>query len=328
MSQQWPQSQTDQRNFGQQQQRTLDDLNRPNLQGQVTSYLQDSMRYWQRKPFFFTDTDNTARLSWQASVQTTVGTTIQFTAASGVVYNFVAANAGTTGSTPPNFNSVVGTIFTPPSTTQNPPPLPPPAVGTPGTIADFVGPPPPGPPFPLGAGVLWLNNGPVIGGFAANTQLTTLYNVNQYVPPIDLVAFTRVEVTWASSMRLAMEPLSYEELRNYDVIRPTPPTTYPTKYCWYQQQLYLWPYPVGLYPITLSYRSAPPIAIMAGDSNIWTTQAEAMVRYYAAGRINELMIGDQAMAQMFYSRAEEEYLVLQQQTSQQDVRAGIPPSEW
>lgn len=313
MSQQWPQTQIDTRNFGQQQQRAMDDLNRPNLQGQVISYLQDSMRYWQRRPFFFTDSDNSPPLQWTAMVMTTVGTTIQVPVGA-TTYNFVAANAGLTGATVPNFASVIGTIFVPPSTTQYPPPLPPPATGTPGTIADGT--------------VIWLNNGPIIGGFNANTQLTTLYNVNQYQPPIDLVAFTRVEVTWANTMRVELGPLSYEELRDLDMIRPTPPTTYPTKFCWYQGQLYVWPYPVGLYAITISYRSAPPIAIYPTDTNIWTTQAEAMVRYYAEARINELLIGDQAMAQLFYTRATEEYLVLQQQGAQQDVRAGIPPSAW
>ena len=310
MSQQWPASQVDQRTFGQQQQRVLDDLNRPNLQSQATSYLQDAMRYWQRKPFFFTDIDNTAPLAWTQNVIVVPGTTIQVPI-SGTTYNFVAANGGTTDTTTPVWPT---TIFTVPSTTGNPPPLPPPPPGTAGTVNDN--------------GVIWLNNGPIIGGFGANTQFTTVYNINQYIPPIDLIAFTRVEVTWAGTIRLEMDPLSYQELRDYDVIRPTPPTTYPTKYCWYQNQLYLWPYPVGLYPITLSYRTAPPLAVNVGDVNIWTTQAEGMVRHYAEGRIQEVIVGDKAMADICYGVAEQEYLDLLQETTQRDVRAGIPPSEW
>ena len=318
MSQQWPATAVDSRTFGAQQARTLDDLNRPNLQNIVTEYLQDSMRFWQRRPFFFTDTDNTAPLAWQASVETTIGTTIQFTTG-GVTYAFVAGNAGLTGLTIPDFASIVGTVFTPPATTGSPPPLPPPQSGTAGTIDDNGGAP---------TGVIWLNNGQIIGGFGANSQLTTLYNVNQYQMPIDLVAFTRVEVTWASNVRMEMQPLSYRDLRDLDVIRPTPPTSYPTYYCWYQQQLYLWPYPVGLYPITLSYRSMPTIAANAGDTNIWTTQAEAMIRHYAEARISEAVIGDSAAAQFYYDLANKEFLVLQQQGSQQDVRAGITPSDW
>lgn len=318
MAQQWPQTQVDQRTFGGQQARTLDDLNRPNLQGVVTNYLQDAMRYWQRRPFFFNDTDNGNPLVWTPDVITTIGTTIQYTDNSGVKWNFVAANAGKTDpSSAPNFQNALAQEFVIPAGV--PVTIPPPPVGTPGTIDDNGGPP---------DGVRWINNGQVIGGFNTNTQLTTLYNVNQYALPIDLVAFTRVECTWARTMRVELVPLSYAELRDMDVLQPTPPTTYPTFYAYYQQRLYVWPYPVGLYPITFSYRSAPPIAQLAEDSNIWTTDAEAMVRHYAEGRILESVIGDQQMAQMCFDIANQEFLDLQQQTSQRDVRHGIPPSDW
>jgi hypothetical protein len=326
--QQWPQTQVDQRTFGALQQRTIDDLNRPNLQGIVASYLQDSMRFWQRKPFFFSDADNGAPLVWTANVLTTTGTTIRYTDPSGNVYAIVAANAGLTDpATQPNFQSIINTVFVPPSTTQNPPPLPPPPAGTPGTIIDNGGPLVITPPNTV-PGVMWINNGPIIGGYHRNPQLTTLYNVNEYELPIDLVAFTRVEVTWARTIRLEMAPASYKELRDLDIIGPTPPTTYPNTYAYYRGKLYLWPYPVGLYPITLSYRSAPLIAQNATDVNIWTTEAEAMVRHYAEGRINEAVIGDQQMSQLCFDLANQEFLDLQQMTSQRDVRAGIPPSDW
>jgi|SRR5215831_1763344 len=321
MAQQWPQTQVDQRTFGAQQQRTIDDLNRPNLQGVVTSYLQDAMRFWQRKPFFFTSADNSDPLVWTAGVFATQGCTIQYTDPTGVVWAFVAANAGTTDpATAPNFQSVINQQFVvPPSVAGGTVPLPPPPAGTAGTIDDNGGPP---------NGVRWINNGHIIGGFNANPQLSTVYNVNQYQLPIDLIAFTRVECTWARTLRLELTPNSYAGLRNLDVIRPTPPTTYPTDYAYYHGQLYVWPYPVGMYPITFSYRSAPVIAQNAADSNIWTTVAEAMVRHYAEGRINEAVVGDQQMAQMCYDLANQEFLQLQQQTSQRDVRAGIPPSDW
>jgi hypothetical protein len=323
MPQQWPQTQVDSRPFGAQIQRTMDDLNRPELQGIVTSYLQDSARFWQRKPFWWSDADNAAPLVWTASVNTTVGTTIRYLSTTfnpGVNYNFVAANAGLTGTTEPNFESVLTNLFVPPPTTGYPPPIPPPPSGTAGTIDDNGG--------VAGGGVIWLNNGPIIGGYHANPQLSTLYGVNEYDLPIDLIAFTRVEITWANTIRRELDPLSYQELRDLDTIRPTPPTTYPTAYAYYRSKLYVWPYPVAQYPITISYRSAPPIAQNATDVNVWTTTAEAMVRHYAEGRIMEAVIGDQQMAQLAFDLANQEFLDLQQQTSQRDVRAGIPPSDW
>lgn len=317
MSQQWPQTQVDSRTFGAQQQRTLDDLNRPQLQGIVTSYLQDSMRFWQRKVFFWSDADNSEPLYWTASVFATQGCTIRYRSTSfnpGVEYCFVAANAGTTGTTEPNFESLLPLQFLSPPSTGYPPSLPPPPAGTPGTIDDNT--------------VRWLNNGPIIGGFHANPQLSTVYSVNEYELPIDLIAFTRVEITWARTIRLELGPLSYQELRDLDMIRPTPPTTYPSNYAYYRGKLYIWPYPVAQYPITFSYRSAPVMAVNATDVNVWTTTAEAMVRHYAEGRISEAVIGDQQMAQLYFDLANQEFLDLQQQTSQRDVRAGIPPSDW
>jgi len=319
--QQWPNTQVDQRTYGALQQRTLDDINRPNLQGVVANYLQDSMRFWQRKPFFFTSADNADPLVWQAAVQTTRGTTIQYTDPTGAVWNFVAANAGLTDpANVPNFQSVVNIPFVvPPAPAGGVPPIPPPPVGTPGTIIDNGGPP---------TGVMWINNGLIIGGFRSNPQLSTVYNTNEFDLPIDLIAFTRVEITWARNLRVELAPESYARLRNLDVIRPTPPTTYPSMYAYYHGKLYVWPYPVGQYPITFSYRSAPPIAQNSSDTNVWTTQAEAMVRHYAEGRINEAVIGDQQMAQLCFDLANQEFLDLQQQGTQRDVRAGIPPSDW
>lgn len=303
MPQQWPATAVDNRNFGQQIQRLLDDINRPNLAAQASAYLQDSMRFYQRKPFFFSDTDNTAVLNWQSHTIVTQGTTVIDPFGNNY---WVALNAGTTGAL--MVFPVGGPVFAPPGTNA----LPPPPLGTPGTIGDN--------------GIIWANNGPVLPGVYA--QLSTVYNINQLTMPIDLVAFSRVEVTWQLTQRIEMQPISYGELRDYDMIRPTPPATYPTWYCWYQQQLYLWPYPAGLYPVTLSYRTAPMLAQLPTDSNFWTTTAEAMIRYDAEGRIQRELIHDEEAAQTCFASADVEYKVLQQQTSQQDVRHGITPDIW
>ena len=309
MAQQWQSTQVDNRNFGQQIQRVLDDLNRPDLAAQAPAYLQDAMRFFQRKPFFFSDTDNTAVLSWQPNTIVTQGTTIIALPLGSTPTYFVALNPGTTGG--PSTPAWPTTVFQVPSGNQQNQ-QPPPPVGTPGTVLDN--------------NVIWANNGTTDVG--VYTQLSTVYNINQLTMPIDLVAFTRVEVTWQLTQRIEMQPLDYRALRDYDMIRPTPPATYPSWYAWYQQQIYLWPYPAGLYPVTLSYRTAPPLAQLTTDSNFWTTIAEALIRYEANARISRGLIGDEQMAQMYFNLARQEYLVLQQQTSQQDVRAPIAPDVW
>lgn len=309
MPQQWSATSVDNRTFGQQIQRVLDDLNRPNLAAQAPAYLQDAMRFWARKPFFFSDTDNTSILSYANSVIVTQGTTIIATPSGGSPTYFVALNAGVTG----NSGTPVwpSTVFQVPSgNNQNS--QPPPAPGTAGTVDDN--------------GIIWANNGTTDVG--VYTQLTTVYNINQLTMPIDLIAFTRVEVTWQLTQRIEMQPLPYATLRDYDMIRPTPPATYPSWYCWYQQQCYLWPYPAGLYPVTLSYRSSPPLAQLATDSNFWTTTAEALIRYEAEARMQREVIHDEEAAQTCFAMARQEFLALQSQDSQQNVRAGIPASDW
>lgn len=264
------------------------------------------MRFYARKPFFFSDTDNTSVLSYANSVIVTQGTTIIATPAGGSPTYFVALNAGVTS----NVGTPVwpNTVFQVPQDNSQPPPAP----GTAGTIDDN--------------GIIWANNGTTDVG--VYTQLSTVYNINQLVMPIDLIAFTRVEVTWQLTQRIEMQPLSYGELRNNDMIRPTPPATYPTWYCWYQQQLYVWPYPAGLYPVTLSYRGSPPLAQLTTDSNVWTTQAEALIRYEAEGRMQREVIHDEEAAQTCFAMSRQEFLALQSQDSQQNVRAPITPDIW
>src|SRR5262249_19337702 len=150
------------------------DLNRPDLQNIVTQYLQDAMRYFQRKAFFFSEFDNTLVPGWAASTWNPQGSTIQaISPADGNVYVFVALQVGAqlTGTTQPIWPN---TIFSAPtqgqagqSTTQ----FPPPPLPTPGVIQDN--------------NVIWAN----VAQYQPYvfTNLSTVYNINQYVPPIDYV---------------------------------------------------------------------------------------------------------------------------------------------
>src|SRR6185437_1692246 len=73
----WPISQTDTRTFAQMQARLLDDLNKPDLISLAPQYIQDAIRFFQRKPFFFTETDNSNCPPWAPSNVVTQGATIQ-----------------------------------------------------------------------------------------------------------------------------------------------------------------------------------------------------------------------------------------------------------
>ena len=313
MPQEWLPSTVDTRNFQDQQNRVLDDLNRPDLANQAISYLQDAMRWYQRKPFFFTETDNTACPFWAANTVYTQGATIKaMSTVDNLLYAWVALNAGTSGQIAPTWNT--NTIFAPPGPPNNASTLPfypPPPFGTQGTITD--------------SGIVWANNGQFQVG--VTTGLSTVYNINQYVMPIELVNLIRVEVTWQGNLRIQMIMKDYNWIRDMDVVRPAP-ATYPAWCAWYQQQVYLWPYPVGLFPVTLSYIGPPPLAKNPTDSNVWTTVGEAPVRLYAEGLMNRLVMHDEQAATTCFAQSREEYTELVSQAIRQQSGTGVEPSPW
>lgn len=316
MAQSYTANQIDTRSFGQQIQRLLDDLNRPDLQNIAQQYLQDAMRFYQRKPFFFNEIDNSAVGTWTANTLWPFGTTIQINI-SGTVYAFVqVANlpgSGVTaplgGSTAPSWPS---TEFTAP--TGTPPVLPPPVLPVAGAVQDNQ--------------AIWVNTGNY--QFGTTTQLSTVYNWNQYQPPIDYVSPHLVECTWSGNIRQQLAKKSYGELRYYDVIRPSPPYSYPTMWAYFQSQLYLWPYPNGFYPLTLSYRTAPQLVSAAGDSNFWTTIAERLIRKYAQASIEREILHDAQAAQVSATAVIEELSALRSQgiMQQNADSAGIRPESW
>lgn len=314
MASEWAISQNDVRNFAAQQARVLDDLNRPDLTNVVPSYLQDAMRFYQRRTFFFNDTDNSLVPPYVNGLFYTQGATIQVPVA-GTIYAMVALNAGIAQAVgPPSWSTVT---FVPPN--QNNPPtdaFPPPPSGTTGTTTDNAGP----------NQIIWANNGPYQQG--STTGLSTVYFINQYQMPIDLIKLNLVEATWQGNLRIVIPEVGYDLIRLWDVIRPFPPATYPSWRAWYKEQLYFWPYPSGLFPITLSYRSAPPLVQAPTDSNIWTTKFEAGIRYYAEGLLWKNLIHDAASAEDCFALSQTEFLQLQSQQNAQFDQVGSPPSDW
>ena len=317
MPEQYTSNQLDTRTFGAQVQRLVDDLNRPDLQNVARSYLQDAMRYFQRKAFFFNNIDNSQVLGWAANTFYPFGSTIQVSI-SGTVYAFVqTANPSSAGVTAPQSGTIQpdwpSTVFTVPSGNQ-PPVLPPPVPPTAGAVQDNQ--------------CMWCNAGNYLQ--FNTTGLSTVYNWNQYQPPIDYVAPYLIECTWSGNLRQKLNHISYERLRGYDVIRPSPPYSYPTEWAWFQQQIYLWPYPNGFYPLTLSYRMAPQVVQQDNQSNFWTTIAERLIRKYAQSSIEREVIYDGQASDVSMKAALEEMSALRSQTIQMNdgTRDGIPAQDW
>jgi hypothetical protein len=307
MAQSYLPQQQDTRTFGVMQTRLLDDLNRPDLANIVIDYLQDAMRYYQRMAFFFSEIDNTQVPTWQAGAMYPLGSTIyRVVGTTPYPYAFVAMSTGVqqSGDTEPDwtdeqFLNWGGSEF-------YQPPLP----DTPGITEDN--------------DVLWANIGPYQPGY--HTQLTTVPNVNQYIPPIDYTMPYMVQITTAN-LRLILEQLPFVELSSYDVIRPAPIAAYPRFWAWWQQLIYLWVYPLGFFPITLNYNTGPNLVVNSSDSNYWTTTAERLIRKSAQAAISREILYDQAAAQLAMSAVSEELSRLKSQAVAQ-LGYRIPAWGW
>lgn len=301
---------SDQRTFGDMITQLLLDLHRPDLQQIAPEYIRIAIRYYSRLPFFFNQISNDSVLGWQADLTIPRGYCIIETASDTNTYIFVALNSGVNGPTIPTFTP---TIFTP--------------NGVPGVIFQ-----PGDPGVTTDGGVYWATvrawNPNVAGATSFYfTQLSTVPSFNQYVPPIDYIAPYRVEIT-VPNLRYSLVKQSFDVLRSWDVIRPAPTTSYPTDWAFFQNQIYIWPYPVSFYPITLSYNTAPFPPQNLTDSNFWTTVAEAMVRAYARARINAIVLRDVEAAQADYKEAETEFTSLKTQEVLMHQTGNIPPDVW
>lgn len=299
-------TQVDNRTLGVLLGRIIDEINRPDLQSQALNYVQDAIRYYQSKPWLFNETDNVAIQTYANNTIYPQGATIQ-ASINGILYAVVALNFGTSGpSGTPAFST---TVFTVPATYQ----LPPPAPGTPGTVVDN--------------GITWATAG--LWSSVNWTQLSTVYYVNQYVPFFGYQTPDLFEITTAN-LRLGLEWVDYATLRAYDVIQPPPITAYPRFGTWYQQQLYIWPYPNGFFPITISGRWSPPMIGDVTKSNFWTTVAERMIRKWAASMMDYEITRDREAAEISETQYLKEERRLRSQAIQQrsPISSGIPASEW
>lgn len=311
MSESFTAIQVDTRTLGTMVSRLLDDLNRPDLQSQAISYIQDAIRWAQRRPWFFSEFDNEATATYANSTIYPQGSTIQVNI-SGTLYAFVALNTGTSASS--STPAWPATVFTVPTQGTLPPPPP----GTPGTVVDNT--------------ITWGNVGQ--WSTTAFTQISTVYSINQYTPPIDYATPERVEIT-VPNLRYELSFISYNELRDYDVIRlgggqAGAVVAYPTMWAWFEQQFFLWPYPNSFYPLTFSYRAALPIVTQMSQTNFWTTTAEAFIRAEAARRMCLMVIHDREAAADFAENrdVEKQSLISQGIMQRSPANSGIPASPW
>lgn len=72
---------------------------------------------------------------------------------------------------------------------------------------------------------------------------------------------------------------AYAELEAVDTAHST--RSAPDFWCWYGERLRLWPVPDRVYPLALSCVVAIPAPASDGEENVWTNDAESLIRAYA-----------------------------------------------
>lgn len=106
---------------------------------------------------------------------------------------------------------------------------------------------------------------------------TEFYNNLTDVASIDAVTVL------VNARKVVLDPWSY--LRMEHINSTTNTQSQPWAWAWYDEQIRLYPVPDAVYPLTVSYTQKVGVPASDGDSNIWTTEAEELIRNAAKKRI-------------------------------------------
>lgn len=98
----------------------------------------------------------------------------------------------------------------------------------------------------------------------------------------------------------------------------------PSAWSWYAKQLRLYPVPDAVYALTLSYVRRIDVPAADGDSNIWTTEAEQLIRHSVKRRIAQNYTRDDEMAQAARAAEGDAYRRLMRDVQQLDTGGIVP----
>lgn len=164
---------------------------------------------------------------------------------------------------------------------------------------------------------------------------TTNTTVGQQVmaQPFDAVAFDAIFLT-AHGYRRPLSETTIEQLLGFDDLLLSNRGV-PTQYALFNAQLYLYPIPDKVYPITFLYRKWVPFPVNDGDGDetsdasfFWMTTAERMIRCYAKGILYRDVLKDEDSAKLEFDSAEREYMVQLQRTGENVIPDHVTPWDW
>jgi len=123
--------------------------------------------------------------------------------------------------------------------------------------------------------------------------LTTVAGTEFYSDLTDIASIDTVTLT-INARKTVLDEWSYGEMER--IATTTNTNNQPWAWSWYDEQIRLYPVPDAAYTLTVSYVQKIDIPGADSGSNIWTNQAEELIRHAAKKRLYRDVTMDDASA--------------------------------
>lgn len=148
---------------------------------------------------------------------------------------------------------------------------------------------------------------------ADGTEFYTTSTIPDDIAQIDTLVLT------VSGRRVILDAWTYRDMER--IASTTSTEGQPVAWAWYADQLRLYPTPNATYTVTISYLQNIDIPATDAESNVWTTEAGALIRHAAKRMVASDVMRDDVTAQACAMAEGLEYRRLVRDAMQMDVGA-------
>lgn len=142
---------------------------------------------------------------------------------------------------------------------------------------------------------LWFNE--------CETTANTVADQQSYAVPSNFLEADTLTVTDASGVRYILRRRDWSWFRERSQITAgTSGNSTPTDWCYYADQMHLWPIPDAARVLTLSYLERKTELSADTDTNEWMTRAEELIRNKAKSEL-WMNVGESQRSEAHYQRA-------------------------
>lgn len=149
--------------------------------------------------------------------------------------------------------------------------------------------------------------------------LTTVSGTEFYGTLTDVASIDSITLN-INARKTVLDQWSYGEMER--IATTTNTNNQPWAWSWYDEQIRLYPVPDAAYTLTVSYVQKIDVPSTDGSSNIWTDQAEELIRHAAKKRIYRDVTMDDANA-IKAEAAEQEQLARLLKDTNRQVSGGL-----